>query len=187
MNALPASGRVGSDITSSELRWVDEAELPDRCCRRARRRLEYRNLSSCPISRFRFTLQGLTDRDRADENQQSVGDNITENGSPPVRELSTLELKALIESGTPFELVDVRTDEEREFAKIDGSRLLDQSYHDALHSLDPNTPIVFQCHHGVRSRQAAEYFRHLGFRNLYNLRGGIDAWSQFVDPSVLRY
>ena len=136
---------------------------------------------------LRLTLQGLTDRDRADENQQSVGDNITENGPPPVRELSTPELKALIESGTPFELVDVRTDEEREFAKIDGSRLLDQSYHDALRSLDPNTPIVFQCHYGVRSRQAAEYFRHVGFRNLYNLRGGIDAWSQFVDPSVLRY
>ena len=136
---------------------------------------------------LRLTLQGLTDRDRADENQQSVGDNITENGPPPVRELSTPELKALIESGTPFELVDVRTDEEREFAKIDGSRLLDQSYHDALRSLDPNTPIVFQCHYGVCSRQAAEYFRHVGFRNLYNLRGGIDAWSQFVDPSVLRY
>ena len=96
-------------------------------------------------------------------------------------------LKALIESGGPFELVDVRTDEEREFAKIDGSRLLDQSYHDALRRLDPKTPIVFQCHHGGRSQQAAEYFRREGFRNLYNLRGGIDAWSQFVDPSVPRY
>ena len=152
------------------------------------RRMECHNQSSLRSNRrLRLTLQGLTDRDRADENQQSVGDNITENGPPPVRELSTPKLKALIESGTPFELVDVRTDEEREFAKIDGSRLLDQSYHDALRSLDPNTPIVFQCHYGVRSRQAAEYFRHLGFRNLYNLRGGIDAWSQFVDPSVLRY
>ena len=150
--------------------------------------MECHNLSSLRSNRrLRLTLQGLTDRDRADENQQSVSDNITDNGPPPVRELSTPELKALIESGTPFELVDVRTDEEREFAKIDGSRLLDQSYHDALRSLDPNTPIVFQCHYGVRSRQAAEYFRHMGFRNLYNLRGGIDAWSQFVDPSVLRY
>ena len=137
--------------------------------------------------RLRLTLQGLTERDRADENQQSLGDNITEKGPPPVRQLSTPELKTLIESGPPFELVDVRTDEEREFAKIDGSRFLDQSYHDELRSLDPNTPIVFQCHYGVRSRQAAEYFRLLGFRNLYNLRGGIDAWSQFVDPSVSRY
>ena len=116
-----------------------------------------------------------------------MADNITANEPPPIRQLSTAELKALIESGTPFELVDVRTDEEREFAKIDGSRLLDQSYQAVLCHLDPNTPIVFQCHHGVRSQQAAEHFRRVGFRNLYNLRGGIDAWSQFVDPSVLRY
>ena len=116
-----------------------------------------------------------------------MGDHTTASEPPPIRQLSTPELKALIESGGPFELVDVRTDEEREFAKIDGSRLFDQSYHDALRRLDPKTPIVFQCHHGVRSQQAAEYFRREGFRNLYNLRGGIDAWSQFVDPSVPRY
>jgi hypothetical protein len=42
-------------------------------------------------------------------------------------------------------------------------------------------------HHGVRSQQAAEYFRHEGFSNLYNLQGGIDAWSLLVDPSVPRY
>ncbi|SVA49170.1 uncharacterized protein METZ01_LOCUS102024, partial [marine metagenome] len=114
--------------------------------------MECHNLSSLRSNRrLRLTLQGLTDRDRADENQQSVGDNITDHGPPPVRELSTPELKALIESLTPFELADVRTDEEREFAKIDGSRLLDQLYHDALRGLDPNTPIVFQCHYGVRS------------------------------------
>jgi len=85
------------------------------------------------------------------------------------------------------QLVDVRTDEERARAKIDGSRLLDQAYHDVLLRLDRETPIVFQCHHGVRSQQAAEYFRHKGFRNLYNLRGGIEAWSLLVDPSVPRY
>jgi monothiol glutaredoxin len=43
------------------------------------------------------------------------------------------------------------------------------------------------CHHGVRSQQAAEYSRREGFRNLYNLRGGIDAWSLLVDTSVPRY
>ena len=93
----------------------------------------------------------------------------------------------MIESGTPFELVDVRTDEERALARIDGSRLLDQAYHDALLHRDRDTPIVFQCHHGIRSQQAAEYFRREGFRNLYNLQGGIDAWSLLVDPTVPRY
>ena len=111
----------------------------------------------------------------------------TANETPPIRQLSAPELKALIEGGAPIELVDVRTDEERAFARIDGSRLLDQAYHDALLHLDRKTPIVFQCHHGVRSQQAAEYFRRAGFCNLYNLQGGIEAWSLLVDPSVPRY
>jgi monothiol glutaredoxin len=106
---------------------------------------------------------------------------------PVIRQLSAPELKAMLESGASFELVDVRTDDERAFALIDGSRLLDRAYHDALLLLDRDTPIVFQCHHGVRSQHAAEYFQQHGFRNLFNLRGGIDAWSLLVDPSVPRY
>ncbi len=104
-----------------------------------------------------------------------------------IRQLSATELKTLIDSGSPFEFVDVRTEYERSIASIDGARLLDQAYHDALLTMDPETPMVFQCHHGIRSQQAAEYFQHRGFRNLCNLRGGIDAWSQMVDPSVPRY
>ena len=116
-----------------------------------------------------------------------VGDNTTAHEPPPIRQLSAPDLQALLESGTAIELVDVRTEEERAIATIDGSRLLDQAYHDALLLRDRDTPIVFQCHHGVRSQYAAEYFRDQGFRNLYNLRGGIEAWSMLVDPSVPRY
>ena len=112
---------------------------------------------------------------------------MTRDESPHVRQLSAPALKTIIDSGQPFELVDVRTENERAFAKIDGSRLLDQAFHDELLTRDRDTMIVFQCHHGIRSQAAAEYFRDLGFRNLYNLQGGIDAWSQLVDPSVPRY
>lgn len=104
-----------------------------------------------------------------------------------IRQLSAPELKALLESGAAIELVDVRTVEERSIAAIEGSRLLDQAYHDALLRRDRETPIVFHCHHGIRSQHAAEYFHRQGFTNLYNLRGGIDAWSALVDPSVPRY
>ena len=94
----------------------------------------------------------------------------------------------MMDRGRPYELVDVRTEEERAIATIQGSRLLNKESHDYLLSLDRNTVIVFQCHHGIRSQSAAKYFlREEGFRNLYNLRGGIDAWSQLVDPSVPRY
>jgi len=116
-----------------------------------------------------------------------LGDNTTAHEPPSIRQLSAPELKRLLESGTAIELVDVRSEEERAMATIDGSRLFDQVYHDALLLRDRDTPIVFQCHHGIRSQHAAEYFRREGFRNLYNLRGGIDAWSLLVDTSVPRY
>ena len=130
---------------------------------------------------------GLTTSVLANDNRRAVADHIPAPEPPPIRQLSAPDLKALLESGPAIELVDVRTEAERALASIGGSRLLDQAYHDALLLRDRDTPIVFQCHHGIRSQHAAEYFRRAGFRNLYNLRGGIDAWSLLVDPSVPRY
>ena len=123
---------------------------------------------------------------RANENRQTLGDHTTTD-LPPIRQLAAPELKAMLDSGAAIELIDVRTEEERAIAAIDGARLLDQAYHDELLTRDRETPLVFQCHHGIRSQHAAEYFRNEGFRNLYNLRGGIDAWSALVDPAVPRY
>jgi rhodanese-related sulfurtransferase len=123
----------------------------------------------------------------AGENRGSMADDPTAHEPVPIRQLSAPDLKALLQSGTAIELVDVRTEEERAIAAIGGSRLLDQAYHDALLRRDRDTPLVFQCHHGIRSQHAADYFRREGFRNLYNLQGGIDAWSLLVDPSVPRY
>ena len=48
-------------------------------------------------------------------------------------------------------------------------------------------PFVFHCHHGPRSQQAAEHFAALGFTNVHNVVGGIDAWSNEIDPSVPKY
>jgi monothiol glutaredoxin len=93
----------------------------------------------------------------------------------------------MIDRGETFEFVDVRTEHEREIAKIDGARLLDKGYYDELLARDRATPMVFQCHHGMRSQSAAEHFQAQGFTTLYNLSGGIDAWSTLVDPSVPRY
>jgi monothiol glutaredoxin len=107
--------------------------------------------------------------------------------TPPIQQISAPELKAMIDSGEPFEFLDVRTDDERAIASIAGSTLLDQAEHDRLLTLDRDTPLVLQCHHGMRSQSAAEYFREHGFRKLYNLSGGIDAWSTLVDPLVPRY
>ncbi len=106
---------------------------------------------------------------------------------PRVRQISATELKALLDAGQPFEFVDVRTPDERELAVIPGSRLLDKAYGDHVLSLARDTPLVFQCHHGIRSQSAAEYCIGEGFTNVCNVLGGIDAWSLTVDPTVPRY
>ena len=105
----------------------------------------------------------------------------------PIRQLSAPELKAMIDRGDTFEFVDVRTEAERRIARIDGARLLDQDYYTQLLTLDRATPIVFHCHHGIRSQSAAEHFQQAGFTNLANLAGGIDEWSTLVDATVARY
>ena len=104
-----------------------------------------------------------------------------------VKQISATELQAMLASGEPLELVDVRTEDERAIACIDGSRLLDRENGDYILTLDRDTTLVFQCHHGIRSQAAAEYCVERGFRNVYNVVGGIDAWSLAVDRSVPRY
>ena len=114
------------------------------------------------------------------------GDDDSDRPSSIVQ-VSVVDLKEMMASGTVYELVDVRTDVERSIARVEEFRLLDQKYHDQLCGSAKDMPMIFLCHHGIRSQQAAEYFRQQGFRNLYNVQGGIDAWSQLVDPSVPRY
>jgi monothiol glutaredoxin len=104
-----------------------------------------------------------------------------------VREIPPKELKALLDSGKIQHFYDVRTDKERGVAKIAGARHLDDAAMAAIEGLPKDTPLAFHCHHGGRSRGAAEHFLKLGFKNVYNMAGGIEAWSRDVDPSVPRY
>jgi monothiol glutaredoxin len=109
------------------------------------------------------------------------------NEPPRVKPLSVTELKSWVDQGKPFELFDVRPEGERQQAKIDRARALDAEGEKKLHSLPKDSAIVLHCHHGHRSRNAAERLLRDGFKNVYNLEGGIDAWSEKVDPKVPRY
>ena len=108
-------------------------------------------------------------------------------GAPSVEQQGPKQVKARLDAGEKFLFVDVRTPEEYAQARIQGARLLDDALRAELERADRDTPIVFHCHHGGRSQRAAEHFLALGFRHVANLAGGIDAWSQEVDPSVPRY
>jgi monothiol glutaredoxin len=108
------------------------------------------------------------------------------NEGAKVRQLSPADLKAMIEQKKPFQFFDVRTPAERERATL-GARLLDESAMQDIDALERDVPLVFHCHHGGRSQAAAERFAQAGFREVYNLAGGIDAWSLQVDPSIPRY
>jgi len=122
------------------------------------------------------------------EGPAGAGFKMTSPNEPArVKQLACEELKAMMDRGDRFELVDVRTPNERATASLPGSHLLDEAGQAWLDELPRETPVVFHCHHGGRSQRAAEHYLSKGFKEVYNLRGGIDAWSQTVDPKVPRY
>ena len=89
-------------------------------------------------------------------------------------------------------LLDVREPWEFALAAIhlDGLRTLPMpmnSVPERLAELEPSQPIVCICHHGVRSAQVVAFLERQGFETVYNLAGGIDAWSTQVDAGVPRY
>ena len=103
-----------------------------------------------------------------------------------VKQLTPTELKALLDTGE-VALFDVRPDHERALASIPEARSLDAAGQEYLFSLDRDAKVAFLCHHGMRSQSAAEQILGEGFRNVYNVRGGIHAWSETVDRSVPQY
>ena len=109
---------------------------------------------------------------------------------PPaeVQEIPALEAVELLKSNADIRLLDVRNPEEREQACIENSLLLDQELvEEMLGSWDPESPLMFYCHLGQRSRQAAQYFTSQGFQQVYNISDGISGWSSSVDSSIPQY
>ncbi|HEY1815329.1 MAG TPA: Grx4 family monothiol glutaredoxin [Kofleriaceae bacterium] len=122
------------------------------------------------------------------EDASGAGFKIENPNRPPmIREVGPKELKALLDSGKVPQMYDVRTPKERETAQIAGTKLLDDSVMAQIEALPKDTPLAFHCHHGGRSRGAAEHFVKAGFKTVYNMAGGIDAWSRDIDPSIKRY
>ena len=108
------------------------------------------------------------------------------NAPQTVRDLAPREAAERAAAGT-LVIVDVRPPAERGQASIAQPFLTLDDGGASLRGLPPDTALAFLCHHGGRSLQAAEQFRQLGFRKVYNISGGIDAWAQQADVAVPRY
>jgi rhodanese-related sulfurtransferase len=103
------------------------------------------------------------------------------------RTIAPLELKTRMASGESLFLLDVRQPDEHAFARIEPSRLIPLA--ELLQRLDEvpvDMPVIVYCHHGVRSLSGAALLERSGC-DVYSLTGGIDAWSEAVDPRVPRY
>jgi sulfur-carrier protein adenylyltransferase/sulfurtransferase len=94
-----------------------------------------------------------------------------------------------MDSGEKVQLIDVRQHEEYAFAKIEGSKLIPLGeLPSRIGELDPTRDVIFQCKSGVRSARAVEFVQQSGYPGkAKNLRGGITAWSNEVDPKVPKY
>jgi len=103
-------------------------------------------------------------------------------------EISASDAAALLrENKTRF--IDVREPWEFEAASIAGSLLMPMGDVPARahQELDPDEHLVVLCHHGQRSLNVTAWLRNQGFENTQSLRGGIEAWSAEVDPTIARY
>jgi rhodanese-related sulfurtransferase len=106
------------------------------------------------------------------------------------REISVDDLSRRLERGEEPLLVDVRQPWEHELAHLPGSLLLplgELPSRAAEVQPGPGQLVVCYCHHGVRSLHAAEVLSSAGVPGVVSLAGGIEAWSQQIDPSVPRY
>jgi adenylyltransferase/sulfurtransferase len=147
--------------------------------------LKLRRDKNCPVCGDKPTITKLIDYEafcgmKRGEGKQAV----------TIPEMTVFELKAKIDRKDDFLLLDVREPHEYQIAKIPGSRLIPLGELDKrIKELEPfmEKEIVAHCQRGGRSARAAEFLLQAGFKKVWNVVGGITAWSDQIDPSVPKY
>ncbi len=148
------------------------------------RELKLKKDPNCPVCGKNPTITGLIDYD------QFCG--LTRGGgaSDGIADISVEDLKKKLDAKEDFVFIDVREPFEYQIAHIAGAKLIPLGViPDRISELEPfkNKEIVAHCHHGGRSRRALQMLQSRGFKNLKNVAGGIDHWSERIDPGVARY
>ncbi len=102
--------------------------------------------------------------------------------------LTVLEVKEKLDREDPLRVIDVREPNEWDICHIDGAELIPLGQLPSnLNKLDSAEELVLYCRSGVRSAQAVQLLQQAGFRKVYNMTGGILAWSDEIDPSFPKY
>ncbi|RMF71263.1 MAG: sulfurtransferase [Planctomycetota bacterium] len=105
-----------------------------------------------------------------------------------IEELDPADAARRLRESEDIVLLDCREPEELAIARIEGAVHIPMGDIPLrMTELDPDRQIIVFCHRGKRSYSVASYLRKMDFEKVYNLRGGIDAWSREVDPTVPRY
>ena len=118
----------------------------------------------------------------------SAGMSNTNQAAADAPEITVEELNHRRKAGEALLLLDVREPQEYEIARIEGARLIPLGQlPDRLGELRNDVALVVHCHSGMRSARAVQFLRQNGFPQAVNLAGGIDAWSERIDPTVPQY
>jgi rhodanese-related sulfurtransferase len=143
--------------------------------------------SSCGFSPNE-TLAAVCARNENLEAEEVAEHIVASDAADRAMQIEPRQLADRIRRDEKVQLLDVRTREEYEAVKIDDAKLFTQELMQEILSDWPRERLlVVYDHQGTRSIDAAAYFEGHGFRNVKSLRGGIDAWSVEVDPSLPRY
>ncbi len=147
------------------------------------RELRLRKNPDCPICGTHRTVTKLIDYEefcglRGQEAQQPAAQ---------VPEIEPVELKRKLDAGEDVFILDVREPHEYQICHLNGHLIPLGDLPKRVSELDSARTIVAHCRSGMRSAQAVEFLRTAGFRKVWNLKGGILAWSDTVDPSVPKY
>ena len=142
------------------------------------RELKLRRDLQCPVCGENPTIFGPIDYDQLCGGPDDAG----------IPRIAVQELKRKMDARDAFELIDVREPFEFEIARIDGAKLIPLGeIPERATELDHEQTLIVHCHSGRRSAQAVRLLKQHGFTNVYNLEGGINAWSDVIDPSVPKY
>lgn len=104
-----------------------------------------------------------------------------------MKEISVLELKEKMDNKEDFQLIDVREDFEYEMSNLGGTLIPLAGILIEADKIAKDKPVIVQCRSGKRSAVAIMQLEQKGFDNLYNLKGGILAWAEEIDPTMEVY